>query len=119
MIYIRRNVSFVFVAQGSVEEGAGYVAVQRPVAVQPRRTRPPSVARRRLGPQVYTLFAIKKHNFVYTETNPVVCVYVRFVYLWPYEWETLSKYAVNDTVVLLKRTVLGGGTVSLIIEPGT
>ena len=119
MIYIRRNVSFVFVAQGSVEEGAGYVAVQRPVAVQPRRTRPPSVARRRLGPQVYTLFAIKKHNWGGGETNPVVCVYVRFVYLWPYEWETLSKYAVNDTVVLLKRTVLGGGTVSLIIEPGT
>lgn len=61
----------------------------------------------------------KIHNFVYTETNPVVCVYVRFVYLWPYEWETLSKYAVNDSVVLLKRTVLEGGTISLIIEPGT
>ena len=46
MIYIRRDFSSVFVAQGSVEKGVGYVAVQRPVAVQPRWTRPPSFPRR-------------------------------------------------------------------------
>ena len=81
MIYIRRNVSFVFVAQGSVEEGAGYVAVQRTVAVQPRRTRPPSVARRRLGPQVYTLFAIKNKT-LFTRKLILLCVFTSDLFIY-------------------------------------
>ena len=50
------NAGFFFLLlQGSDEEGADYVTAQHPVAVQPQRTPPPALARRRLGHQVYTL----------------------------------------------------------------
>lgn len=42
----------------------------------------------------------------------------RFVYLWPYEWEALSRFAKVDRIVLLRRIVHEDGTgVSLNTEP--